>query len=115
MKMPGRFFGPKFLSQSSGKWRRRHLGGHDLVRRLDRQGEVSIWCRKCSGYARQRMGPKLVTCCRPEQIGTKEFGKMMKIQLSRKEDPSQRGKELENRGREEKNCEKGVSEAVKQF
>ena len=36
-----------------GKWRRRHLGGHDLVRRMNRQGEVSIWCRKCSGYARQ--------------------------------------------------------------
>ena len=24
------------------------------------------------------MGPKLVNCCRPEQMGTKEFGKMMK-------------------------------------
>ena len=23
-------------------------------------------------------GPKLVNCCRPEQMGTKEFGKMMK-------------------------------------
>ena len=23
------------------------------------------------------MGPKLVNCCRPEQMGTKEFGKMM--------------------------------------
>ena len=78
LKMPGRCTGPKLLSQSSGKWRRRHLGGHDLVRRMDRQGEVSIWCSKCSGYARQRMGPKLVTCCRPEQMGTKEFGKMMK-------------------------------------
>ena len=24
------------------------------------------------------MGPKLVNCCRPEQMGTKEFGKWMK-------------------------------------
>ena len=24
------------------------------------------------------MGPKLVNCCGPEQMGTKEFGKMMK-------------------------------------
>ena len=24
------------------------------------------------------MGPKLVDCCKPEQMGTKEFGKMMK-------------------------------------
>ena len=29
------------------------MGGHDLVRRVDRQGEVLIRCRKCSGYARQ--------------------------------------------------------------
>ena len=40
-----------------GKWRMRHLGGHDMVRRMDRQGEVLIWCRKCSAYARQRMDP----------------------------------------------------------
>ena len=50
-----------------------------MVRRMDRQGEVLIWCRKCSGYARQRMGPKLVNCCKPEQMGTKESSKMMKI------------------------------------
>ena len=79
MKVPGRCTGPKFLSKSSGKMERRHLGGHDLVRRMDRQGEVLIWCRKCSGYARQRMGPKQKNCCKPEQMGTKEFGKMMKI------------------------------------
>ena len=78
MKMPGRCNGPKFLSKGLGKWRRRHLGGHDLVRRMDRKGEVLKWCRKCSEYARQRMGPKLVNCCRLEQMGTKEFGKMMK-------------------------------------
>ena len=41
MKMPGRCTGPKFLSKSLGKWRRRHLGGHDVVRRMDRQKEVS--------------------------------------------------------------------------
>ena len=32
--------------------------------------------KKCSGYARQRMGPKLMNCCGLEQVGTKEFGKM---------------------------------------
>ena len=79
MKMPGRCYGPKFLSKGLGKWRRRHLGGHDLVRRMDRQGEVLMWCRKCSGFVGQRMGPKLVNGCRPEQKGTNEFGKMMKI------------------------------------
>ena len=87
MKMPERCTGPKLLSKSLGKWSRRHLGGHDLVRRMDRQREVLIRCRKCSGYARQRMGPKLVNCCKLEQMGIEEFGKMMKIfKLSRKEE-----------------------------
>ena len=71
MKMPGKCTGPKFLG-------RRHLGGHDLGSRMDRQGGVLIWCRKCSGFARQRMGPKLMNCGKPEQMGTKECGKMLK-------------------------------------
>ena len=25
------------------------------------------------------MGPKLVNCCKPEQVGTKEHGKMLKL------------------------------------
>ena len=54
------------------------MGGHDMVRRLDRQGEVLIWCRKCSGSARQRMGPQLVNCCKPEQVGTKGDANMLK-------------------------------------
>ena len=78
MKMLGKCTGPKYLSTNVGKWGKRHLGGHDLVRRLDRQGEVLIWCRKCSGYARQTMGPKLMNCCKPEQVGTKEHGKVLK-------------------------------------
>ena len=49
-----------------------------MVTRVDKQGEVLIWCRKCSGNARQRMGPKLMNCCKPEQVGTKEHGKMLK-------------------------------------
>ena len=78
MEMPGKCYGQKFLSKRLGKWRSRHLGGHDLVRRMYRQGEVFIWCRTCSGYARQRMGPKLMDCCRPEHVDTKEFGNMVK-------------------------------------
>ena len=60
------------------------------------------------------MGPQLTNCCRLVQMDTKEFGKMMKRIQGRKS-PSQRGNELENRGRKEKNYKKGVSEAVKQF
>ena len=97
MMMPGKCTGPKLLSKGPEKWRGRHLGGHDLVRRMDRQGEGLIWCRKCSGYARQRMGPKLMNCCRPEQMGTKEFGKTQKMiqKFRRRKSPSQGGKELE--------------------
>ena len=40
MKMRGKCTGPKVLSKSLEKWRTRHLGGHDLVRGMDRQGEV---------------------------------------------------------------------------
>ena len=45
---------------------------------MDRQGEVLIRCRKCSGYARQRMVPKLMNCCRPEQMDAGGFGKTAK-------------------------------------
>ena len=47
----------------------RHLGGHDLARTMNRQG---------SGYARQRVGPQLMNCCTPKQVGTREHGKMLK-------------------------------------
>ena len=63
------------------------------------------------------MGSKLTNCCMPEPVGTKEFGKMVKrIQtLEEGESPSQRGKELENRGKKEKNHEKGASGTARQF
>ena len=47
-----------------------------MFRRMDRQGEVLIWTRKCSGYARQRMIPKFTNFCKPEQVSTREYGKM---------------------------------------
>ena len=45
---------------------------------MDRQGEILMWCRKCSGYAGQRIGQKLRNCCKPEQVGTEEHGQMLK-------------------------------------
>ena len=117
MKMPGRCTGPKFLSKSLRKWRRRHLRGDDLVRRMDRQGVVLKRCRKCSGYARQRMGPKLVNCCKLEQMGTKEFGKMMKrLQiLEEGRVPAKEAKNWRIEGEKKRTTRKGVSEAVTQF
>ena len=58
MKMPGRCTGPKFLSQSSFKWRRRHLGGHDLVRRMDRQGESLDMVQKVFRIREAKNGTK---------------------------------------------------------
>ena len=78
MKMPGKCTGPKNVSENVGQWRNAHLGDHDLVRRVDRQGEVLIWCRKCSGHARQRIRRKLVNCSKPDQVSTKEHGNMLK-------------------------------------
>ena len=95
MKMPGTCDGPKFLSKRMEKLSRRHLGGHDLVRRMEEWCEVLKWCRKCSRYARQRMGPKLVNCCKPDQMGTKEFGKMMK-RIQTLEEGSVPAKEAKN-------------------
>ena len=32
--------------------RKVHWREHDMVRKGDPHGEASVWCRKCSGYAR---------------------------------------------------------------
>ena len=116
MKMPGKCTGPKFLSKSLDKWGRRHLGCQDLVRRMNRQGGVLIWCREWSGYARQKMGPKGMNCRRPEQVGTKEYGKMLKrIQtLEHGRVLSKEAKIGESRTKE-KNHKKGVSKARTSF
>ena len=77
MKMPGKCTGPMYLSGDSGKMEKA-ASGHDLVRRMDGQGGILVWCRKCSGNAWQRVGPKLMNCCKREQVGTKEYGRMLK-------------------------------------
>ena len=51
------------------------------------------------------MGPKLVKCCRPEQMGTKDFGKVVK----RLQTPEEGRVPANEAGRKEKNYEKGVS------
>ena len=43
MKMKGMCTGPKYEAKKLGRWRKRHMGGHDMVRRMDRQAEVLIW------------------------------------------------------------------------
>ena len=40
MKLQGTCTGPKSLAIILGTWRKQHMGGHDMVRRMDWQGEV---------------------------------------------------------------------------
>ena len=42
------------------------------------------------------MGPKLMNCCRPEKMGTKEYGKMLKRNQTQ-EDGSVPAKEANNK------------------
>ena len=56
MKTLGKCTGPKFLSQILEKWRRRHLGGHDLVGRMDRQGRSPDMVQKVFGIREAKNG-----------------------------------------------------------
>ena len=60
------------------------------------------------------MGPKQMNCCRPEQMGTKEFGKMRE-RLQTLEEGRVPAKEAKNWRIEgnKKRIEKGASEASK--
>ena len=68
MKMQGK-------CEAQGGWERKsttsrkdkgkaHMDGHDMVRRVDLHGQSFVWCRKCSGYARCRLGLELMNRCR---------------------------------------------------
>ena len=61
------------------------------------------------------MGPTLRNCCMPEPMHTKDIGKMV-TRIQTLEEGRVPAKEAKNwRIEGEKNYEKGVSEAVKQF
>ena len=63
------------------------------------------------------MGPKLLNCCRPEKMGTQEFGKMLERIETLEEGrvPATDAKHGDLREREEKNYKKGVPEDFKQI
>ena len=65
------------LLTQAGKLGEKCMGAHSMVRRVDRNGEASIWCRTCSGYARQILGPKLMNRCKPKKMDRKEYGKII--------------------------------------
>ena len=70
-------------------------------------------CRKCSGSARWRSGPKLMNRCSPEEVDTKEHGKMVKriltVEKGRVPDTNARGLRV---GGEKKSHKKRVQKAV---
>ena len=57
-----------------------------MMRRVDRNGEALMWCRKFLGYARQRLGPELMNQCKLEKMDTKKYGKMSKPILTLEEE-----------------------------
>ena len=48
------------------------------MRKEDPNGEVLV-CRKCSGYARCRLGPKQMNHCKPEKTDTQELGRWKRL------------------------------------
>ena len=76
--MPGTCDGPRWPEKDSNHkmktWGKAQLGGHDMVKRVDPNGETLVWCRKCSGCTRCRLKAKLMNRCRPEKKATKEYG-----------------------------------------
>ena len=56
------------------------------------------------------MGPKLMTCCQPEERCTKEHGRMLKTKsgLGGRKDPCQESRKLENRREKEKDYKKRI-------
>ena len=67
-----------------------------MVRSMDWQGEVLIWCRKCSGSARQRMGPNIDELLQAGASGHKKYGKETNPDSRRRQGPCQGGKKLED-------------------
>ena len=79
VKMPGKCEGPKFLSTIYGKWRKKYLGGHDLVRRVDRQGRGSDMEKKVFGLCEAKNGTKTDEYLQAGTDGYPWVSKMLKI------------------------------------
>ena len=63
----------KNTCQIFGKWRKRHLGGHDKVRKLDRQGDLLIWCRKMHGLCEAKDGTQVYELLQAGESGHKRI------------------------------------------
>ena len=93
MNMCGSRVAGKDSNHKLKMWVERHLGGHDIVRRVDRNGEALDLVWKVLGFcARCRLGPKLMHRCKPEKLDTQEHWKMMKKSSNSKEEGCQTGR-----------------------
>ena len=107
MKVPGACRDPEWMGMAFNpklrKWRKKHMGAHDLMMVVAACGETLIWCRKCSGYSRYWLGDRLVHRCGLEAKGNKEHGRMKGRVPARRESKkrkrkSQRGNDLQDGG-----------------
>ena len=93
------------LQPQARKMVKAHQRDHDMVSRVDRHGEASV---KCSGYARCRLGPKLM---RSEKKGTTERGKILTriCKLEKEKCPTEMLR-MESRGWKDNSHEERVQE-----
>ena len=71
-----------------------------MVRRVDPNGEATVWCRKSSGYAGCRLAPKLMNRGRQDKKDTKEHNNTLKTNLKVKKERYQTGKQKGGKLRE---------------
>ena len=114
MKMPRKSTGPKHVSEHLGKMEKATSGRPRLGKKSGLARRSSDLVQKMLGLCEAETGPKLMDCCKPELLGTKERDKMLKrIQIL--EDgrvPAKKGQKLEDRRTQEENHLEGKQKTV---
>ena len=93
MKIQGKCTGPKYLSTNMGKWRKRHLGGHDMIRRMDR-GRSPEMLQKMLGLCETENGTKFDELLQAGASGHQRVRQDVNTNSDsrRRQGPCQRGK-----------------------
>ena len=108
--------GPRWLGRDLNRTPKRrskaYLGAHYMVRRVDPNGESLVWCKKCSGHARCRLGPNLNTAA-GQKTRTRQITKHVEnnLQTRRGKGARQKRERMEIRrgkkkGHKEKECKR---------
>ena len=96
MKMPGKYTGPQYLSIVFGERGKRHLGGHDLVRRVDRQGEVLILVQEMLGLCETMNPTKIDELLQAAASGRQGTWQAIKTNTDSRRRQGSRGNKLDN-------------------